>query len=144
MTMLLKRISVYDIPPFELREADRMECLAAGITPELAVLRSVQASSNAFANYANGELLCLWGFRFEDSRGREARMWLLSTPAVERYKTHFARTSQRMVKILLDEAPVIKVLVHTEHKLAVRWLKWLGFEIVEHHNEQFMTMRKSR
>lgn len=144
MTMLLNRISVDTIPPYELREADVLECLAGGISPELAVKRSVQQSNNAFAVYADEKLLCLWGLRFEDRTKQEAWMWLLSTPAVEDYKVAFARASRRMLDILLSESPVIKVLVHTQHEVAVRWLKWLGFQIAEHYNEHFMLMRRTK
>lgn len=142
--MLLKRISVYNIPPFKLREADEMECLAGGISPEIAVKRSVEASANAFAQYADDELLCLWGFRFEDREGKEARMWLLSTDAVEKHKIFFARASKRMLDVLLQEAEVIRVLVHTRHTLAIGWLRWLGFQHQEDYNEYFMIMRRTR
>jgi hypothetical protein len=142
--MLLKRISVYNIPPFKLRKADEMECLAAGISPEIAVKRSVEASANAFAQYADDELLCMWGFRFEDREGKEARMWLLSTDAVEKHKVFFARASKRMLDVLLQEAQVIRVLVHTRHTLAIGWLRWLGFQHQEDYNEHFMIMRRTR
>lgn len=144
MTLVLKRITVYDIPPYTLREADRMECLAAGIEPDVALKRSVQASNNAFAHYWNDELLCMWGFRYEDKRGDSAFMWLLSTPAVDLHAMAFARASKRLLAILLGEAEVIKVLVHNQHSVAVRWLSWLGFTQVEDFNENFMLMRKVR
>lgn len=143
MTLVLKPLTLDNLPQFVLRKADELECLAGGMTGEIAVRRSILLSHNAFAHYWDDELLCLWGFRYIE-RPWSASMWLLSTSAVEQHPRAFARASKKVLEILQAEVYHIEVTVHVGYTQAIRWLEWLGFKRAEALNENFMTMKKDR
>jgi len=133
-----RRITLDTIPPFTLRSADVEECVAGGLTPQLAVQRSVAASDRAYAEWLGDDLLCLWGYR---RYGPVAMMWMLSTPAVDAHARLFARESRALLGMLLREFRAVRVLVHNGHTQAIRWLEWLGFTPASALNEQFTLMQ---
>lgn len=128
MTLEARAINLFNIPSFKLRDADEAECLAGGMTGELAVRRSVAGSIASYAHYLDGELLCLWGYRWNNTNDKTVTMWLLSTDAVDLHKLAFGRATKRILRMLDREIAEITVLVHNDYEQAIKWLTWLGFE----------------
>lgn len=144
MTLAVREITLDTLPPFVLRAADEMECRAGGMEGTMAVRRSVAGSDRAFAHYAEGELLCLWGYRVENWLSGAVMMWLLTTPEVDNHRLRFARESKALLVALLREFSTVQCFVHNDHLVAVRWLEWLGFRRVKTLTPSFTIMQKDR
>jgi hypothetical protein len=144
VTLVAERIDLNNIPEFTLRKDDAMECLAAGLSPEMAVRRSVAGANAAYAHYIDGDLVCLWGYRWEDYRSRKAIMWLLSTEAADRHRQAFGRASRHMLDVLQVELWTITILVHNKYETAIKWLEWLGFKRSQALTESFTEMKKEK
>lgn len=144
MTLVAERIDLGSIPEFKLRDNDAAECLAAGLSPELAVRRFVAGASASFAHYIDGDLVCLWGYRWQDYTHKEAVMWLLSTEGADKHKLAFGRASKHFLKILQVELWSITILVHNQYAEAIKWLEWLGFTRSRALTVNFTEMKKER
>lgn len=143
MTLHVKPIGLDSIPPFALREMDALECYAGGMTPEIAVRRSVAGATNAFAHYHEDTLLCLWGFRMDDPITRSVSMWLLSTEAVELHRIAFGRASKKFLAVALENFTSIEIIVYNDYTLAIKWLEWLGFTKVRGLTNKFSIMQRT-
>lgn len=144
MTLVANRIDLGSIPEFTLRKNDAMECLAAGLDPEQAVRRFVAGANAAYAHYIDGDLVCLWGYRWEDYATRRAAMWLLSTEAVEQHKLAYGRATKHLLDILQEQLHTITILVHVDYAEAIKWLEWLGFKSSRALTESFTEMKRER
>jgi hypothetical protein len=110
-----------------MRAADAAEVMAAsGFTPEQALLDSLKVSRWAFAVYADGEILAVWGVREMES---VAVAWMLTGTAVERHRRAFWRTSKATIAVLRQHYAVIVNAVDARYAQALRWAARLGFEI---------------
>jgi hypothetical protein len=110
------------------RKADVEECFLGGWpSPEAAMEFAVKNSTMSFKYVVNGEVLCCWGFAAESILCSNAKAWMLSTPAIEKYRVHAARASRQLLSTLLEDFYSVTVLVDPTYDLAVRWLEWLGF-----------------
>lgn len=144
MTLVANRIDLDSIPEFTLRQNDAMECLAAGLDPVQAVRRFVAGATAAYAHYIDGDLVCLWGYRWEDYQTRRAAMWLLSTEAVEQHKLAYGRATKHLLDILQVQLHTITILVHVDYAESIKWLEWLGFKRSRALTEQFTEMKRER
>jgi hypothetical protein len=93
VTLRADRITVDTIPEFKLRDNDEMECLAGGMSGQMAVRCSVAGASAAYAHYIDGDLVCLWGYRWDEYSDRTVQMWLLTTEAADKHRVAFGRAS---------------------------------------------------
>lgn len=134
-------VTTYSITPVSLRhvtelaqgmrEADRQEVWAAGHqTPEQAVHLSLAASRQAWVGLADervvfivgvgsGTILCLTGVP-----------WLLATNKMEQHARRFLRESREMVAVMREDYALLRNYVDVRNRVAIRWLRWLGFEIL--------------
>ena len=144
MTLALKRIDLNNIPEFKLRKNDELECLAAGLSPDIAVRRFVAGANAAYAHYIDGDLVCLWGYRWEDYATKTAVMWLLSTEGADVHKIAYGRATKHLIKILQLELKIIKIVVHNQYNEAIFWLKWLGFKRSRTLTAHFDEMKRER
>ena len=58
-----------------------------------------------------------------------ASPWMLSSPVLRRHARFFARGSKIVVERWRWEHPVLLNHVDARHKVAVNWIKWLGFKL---------------
>lgn len=111
-----------------LREEDAAEVAAGGLTPEQAIRQSIELSTEWFEiKSPEGEVLVYWGYRKDSVISAHAYLWLLSTPAAEKFKVRFARESAKAVEWLFEENYHLTAAVYCEYDRAIRWLEWLGF-----------------
>lgn len=111
-----------------IRPADREEVLAAtGQEPASAALQCLSLSTEAYAGFAGRELLCLFGIRRASLLGNTGYPWLLSTEAVGRHRTAFARISRGLLGQWAKDFDLLEGYVDARHAVACRWLQWLGF-----------------
>jgi hypothetical protein len=107
-----------------MREADRREIWASNRhTPQEAIAICLQQKVCLCA-HIDGIPAILFGC----SPGVP---WLLSTDDIKKIGVVFIMRSRGYVSEWLKEFGVLENYVHSENTLSIRWLKWLGFSILE-------------
>lgn len=110
-----------------LRECDRIECAAGGLTPTEAIAYGIKHSIEALEVLCSDGPVAYIGYRPSSPMGTAAIAWALTTPKVLEHKVAFARASAKYVDKLLELYPEIHVTVDVRHEQAISWLEWLGF-----------------
>lgn len=114
------------------RQADREELWAAAmVTPETAMRVGIATSPMSWTGSVNGEILCMFGVAPVSLLGGLGAPWLIGADAIERYQMAFLRHSRPMVQQMRDRFPVMTNHVDDRNKVAIRWLRWLGFVMGE-------------
>ena len=112
-----------------LRDGDRREVEALGLSPREALVRSLARSVWADAYLADGEVAALVGLVLQPLVGGTAMPWLLTGRAVDRHRKDFLRLSRTRTRAMAAAHGTLVAHVHADYVQAVRWLGWLGFEI---------------
>lgn len=114
-----------------MRQADRDEVRASGgFTPYDAALTSLEKSEVAWTLVFNDCIAAMWGLAAFPELGENVAVpWLLTTDVVDRYPMTFLRCCKSELDVLLDWYPVLVQAIDARHQVAVRWAKWLGFEV---------------
>lgn len=113
-----------------MRPADAAEVLASGgYAPVDAVADAVAHSAEAWAGLIGGELAAVFGIVPGSFLSFEAYPWLLTTATVERHPRAFLRTCREVVDDWLERYPVLVQAVDARYDAALRWARWLGFEV---------------
>jgi hypothetical protein len=116
---------------------DVQEVLASrGLDPLSALLESVEASYSSRVAVVNGEAQVAFGIALWDDAGDIGIPWMLSTGEVAAWRRQFLRGSRIVLDQWKKEHKVLVNFTDARHTDSHRWLKWLGFEFVELH-EQF-------
>lgn len=114
-----------------MRQQDRDEVWAqSALHPALALGASLGGSKQAWTGLVDGRVAVMWGVcpadEMDDSEGI---VWLLGTDELVLH----ARKLIRMARVCLDEMhgiyPTLSNHVDERNTVAIRWLKWLGFDI---------------
>lgn len=111
-----------------LREPDRLEVLAGGLTPFEALTESYKASSIRLSLLFNDKVIGMFGIVPKSLLGQEATIWLLTAPEIEQMKLSFVKLSKMYVKLFLEQYPVLENWVDGRYIQAIKWLKLLGAE----------------
>lgn len=115
-----------------LRAPDRAEVLALGVDPVEGLLQSLRSSREAFtARAACGRIICMAGVSPASLIGQTGVPWLLGTDLVPVYRRPFMVETRAMIARWLTLFPVLRNLVDARYEAAIRWLRWLKFEIGE-------------
>lgn len=121
----------YELAPM-LRAQDHAEVIALGAEPEAALLESVRTSREALtARTGDGRIICMGGVCPATLIGQTGVPWLLGTDLVPEYRRPFLRETRRMVGRWQETFPILRNVVDARYGEAIRWLRWLGFEIGE-------------
>ncbi|GHT01475.1 hypothetical protein AGMMS50276_29550 [Synergistales bacterium] len=130
-----------------LREADKKEiedmarvCDYENMTPEMAVEYSIKATPFGYAAFVNGELAAIFGISGEPPSGN---IWLLGTDKITDHPLAFYFESKRVFLGISIEFDELYNWVGVENTLTLRWLEWLGFEILSE-TEGFRFVRWKR
>ncbi len=113
-----------------LRDLDRREFTCAGLDPRRALRKAFRDSIIARTGFVDGEIAAMFGVG-GTIMGGEGRIWLLTTPAVERVPVTFVREARRELDRLLPLFPVLHGVVQTSYHQAVAFLILLGFSLGE-------------
>ena len=115
-----------------MRAADAAEVWASNrFTPYGALLVSVEASDHLAMVVADGEPIAVLGLKVHDILTGSGVPWLLGTESALKHKRQFFELSPPVIQDMLNQCPKLFNYVHTENRVSIRWLKWLGFEIEE-------------
>lgn len=113
------RLRIYGCSEEELRRG-----------PEIAQ-RHLEASIEAWAWIDEGKPLAIAGVISRSLLGGVGAVWLLATPEAFVNRRVFWRSSKALVAYLRHQYVRLEGRVDVEHAASMRWLKRLGFHVIE-------------
>lgn len=115
-----------------IREIDRKEVhYAFMLDPGRALAMSVASSVGCWSATVDGEVASVFGVARKSQLSRDGVPWLLGTPVMDTAPASVARHSLVYFDRMSRAFPVLENRVWAENHLAIRWLKWLGFDMEE-------------
>ena len=116
-----------------LREADRREIRAAFGRPAEAILEAgFRNAKRCWTVLAGARPIAMFGVG-RRPHPRIGTAWLLASVEFERYGRQLRREGPYWVDALMIGHDVLTNFVPAENRVAVRWLSWLGFELLVLH-----------
>lgn len=106
-----------------MREWDKFECEAAGVTPLKAVIDGCKCTKAAILSW-DGTPLAVYGHRAITDKG--GLCWELGTDGIDRHKKECFEAGNKIIAEMLDEHEWLTNVVCMENKKSVRWLTRLG------------------
>jgi hypothetical protein len=122
-----------ELAPY-LCEADTAEVWAANhLTPIDALRLSVLQSREMITGIADGRVVLMAGVATRSFLGDQTRgvTWMLGAEELPQHSKHFLRGSRRFIEIVRPRYSILENWVDKRHHRAIKWLRWLGFEIEE-------------
>lgn len=114
-----------------LRPEDRVEVITLGLDPVDGLLQSLIGAREAWTYRADGRIVCMAGITPLSLIGRTAVPWLLGSELVIQHRRAFMAETRRMVAHWLTLFDALLNVVDARYEAAIRWLRWLGFEVGE-------------
>lgn len=108
-----------------LREEDAWELSRLGNNDS--VLRELVSSTECTVARVDGVAACIYGVSTGRGGLEPARLWLVTTPLVEKKWVHLARLGYDYVQSQLRTHGILECFVLCRNARAVRWLEWMGF-----------------
>lgn len=112
-----------------VREHDK-PTFAALDDPAGALTNAVRRSSKSYVGRIDGEIVCLWGIEIRTILADSVFVWMMTTKTAEKHPLLFVRHARAMMKSLLRQYGRIEGTVVTTNTVAMRWVKWLGAELL--------------
>lgn len=103
---------------------------SANFTPHQAVRLSFQKSVKSWTIMLEGEPIGMFGLATPNVLGELGVPWLLGTNGMLKIRKQFVKESGKYVEEMLGMYPKLTNFVHSSNAASMRWLSWLGFEIV--------------
>lgn len=116
---------------------DVEEVLAGGAPSALASLElSLAVSELAVTMLLDGQVAAMFGVQPLEGKtllGELTRgiVWALTAEVTRRHPRAYMEHSKAVVKVLLDYCPDLRNLIDARHTRALRWARWMGFELGE-------------
>ena len=88
--------------------------------------RIMHNSSRVWMGKKDGQVLAAWGLVPPSLMSDIAYLWLFTTPHLRGHEFIFIRYSQRAIREMLEEFPVIVGHTRINNRKAIQWLRWLG------------------
>ncbi|MCG7949118.1 MAG: DUF2833 domain-containing protein [Candidatus Thiodiazotropha taylori] len=120
-----------DIPELvaNLRVADMRELRALSSKPYPEIVKtSIKVSTEAYTLRVDDQLLCIFGMGVLSIASLEGAPWMIGTEAINQHRRAFLEASKEVSTSMLKRYAYLRQFVDVRNTLAVRWLKWLGFE----------------
>jgi len=113
-----------------MRDADVHEIQLLGWASEPALRISLRTSLAAWTGLVDGIPVCMFGVC--DGEMGEGKPWMLGTSKLDDPVTAiiFLRRCKKQVEIMLNLRSVLANYVSIENDRAIKWLSWLGFDII--------------
>ncbi len=102
-------------------------------TPIQALEESFKASDLTYVVDYNGVGILMCGVGMVPGSPGVGCCWLLGTPEIRTVKLGFLRACRKHIEDFHKLYPVLWNLVDIRNTSHLKWLKWLGFEIIKHH-----------
>lgn len=114
-----------------MREPDVAELWAAAHQEPLDALRvSLEATRDPRAALADGVVMCIFGVGTTTLLAELGVPWMMGTDALEVHARAFLRGSREWIEEMKEEFPLMRNQVDARNVVAIRWLKWIGFDIL--------------
>ena len=115
------------------RDVDREEAYyQTGLEIEDAAIEAFDASNDrVWAGYYNDEPVCCFGVALVSPLYAMGAPWMIATPLLDKVKVSFAAGCCYYRNEIRQGFDVLQNVVWAENKPAIRWLKWMGFEVGE-------------
>jgi len=111
-----------------MRACDRTELAAlGGFTPESAVRMSINASFEAWALYAEDDLLAVFGVTL--SPPNAAVPWALTSEKVEHHAKAFWSASKEIIGQYRNRFDALSNMVYARNTPTLAWAERLGFKV---------------
>ena len=125
-----------------LRPGDARELEALGTTMPEAFVFSTARPIWAQTYLIDGEIAAMVGLSVNSLLAGRAEPWLVTGLPVDRHPKLFLKETRAGVDRMRGQFPILTSWVHAEYHQAIRWLRWLGFDIgpprgVAPYGEQF-------
>ncbi len=124
-------LTLDDIDAIEplVRQADRDEITEAlGIPMREALADGIQQSLKASMIVVDGHVVAVFGDATLNLLGGLGVPWLISTEHVERFPRAFLAVCKPEVAEMLTRHADLINFVDVRNTVAIRWLRWLGFQ----------------
>lgn len=117
-----------------LRQADRDELAitSPGRTAEQILDDALSDSRWCTVAYVDGEPAIAYGVAPTHKLGVGAP-WMLATDRLADIERDFVRGCRGEVDLMLRSFSMLTNAVHCDNKLVLRWLRWLGFTVMDRH-----------
>ena len=112
-----------------LYPADIAEIEAYGVSVGQALWGSFGLAAHCWAAVVEDGVVCVWGVSKEKSLLGGAVAWMLTSNLIDKYSRPFLRGAQPHLAALCSEYGYLENYVDSRHVRALRFFKWLGFEI---------------
>jgi hypothetical protein len=112
-----------------LRPGDAMEVCALGETQESALGKTLARAVSADTYLIDGEPVAIAGIVLPSLLSGVASPFLMTGEPVERHRKSFMEHTRVRVEGWRLHYDVLVSYVHADYARAIRWLRWLGFEI---------------
>lgn len=122
-----------DIPQvlaLELCTEDQEEIRAlSGVDPKEILRLSIECTPEPWVVLLDGRIVAVYGV--SQAQGYDFGIpWFLSTGDHRLFATAFLKGSKEVIARFHEEHEVLSNVVDSRHTVAIRWLKWLGFEFL--------------
>lgn len=114
-----------------VRAADTAEITEALGIPMRQGLSECLGSLKASKIVINGEIVAVFGDAVHCTVNQIGVPWLISTVHVEKYPKAFLQVCKPEVEDMLTRHASLINYVDVRNTVAIRWLKWLGFQFFE-------------
>lgn len=142
-------VEVYDTTPELLaevvaraREIDRLEArYQTGRPLERAAWTAYSLSTMSKVGFYYGKPVNVWGVHDKDLFGGIGVPWLIATDEIKAAAVPFLRESCYYLNEMKEGREALENEVWSENRVAIHWLKWLGFrmgETVERNDQPFI------
>lgn len=118
----------------KLREADKKElCASLGLQVDLdkVLTDSWQKDGKKWAVKCDEKVIGLFGVAPCDWNNAIGVPWLLGTNDLKKIKFSFVKGCKDYINQMLEPYKCLINFVHTENKLAIKWLTWCGFRVFQ-------------
>lgn len=114
-----------------LRAEDREELRACGEPdPYVVIARGVTACDVSFAAVLDGHVGAMFGVGPLDPSITEfGQIWFLTGDLFAKRPRAFVAVARKAMGLLLEKYPEVGNVIDARYAAAVRWAKWLGFEV---------------
>lgn len=102
--------------------------------------RALRNEFPSFVCMVDKEPAAIFGGHSETLLG-ECRLWMLTTPLIEKHQVPLLRASKRFVQWMADEYGPVVGMVDSEFEASRAWLRWIGFKEVA--DGDYIVMRYS-
>lgn len=133
-----------------LREADRVEVLAAGVQPLDALLGGLERATWAYSIVVDGEVAAILGVAPMGALlGDSGIPWLLGSDLALRHWRRLCKSGPFWIERMHESYAHLVNMVHARNVLAIKWLRYAGFVVHEEtitmpSGEQFLIFERKR